>query len=194
MTRVYRCLLRVYPRWFRERYEAELVDAFVAERTRYRGRLGPIRFWMFIAKDLAISACRIRLAMARPAARRCRFTSEEKRHGSSRPGSSPRVSATGPPAGIHGGRGAVARARHRRQRRHLRVLRRLRPPPVRLPRARSRRHVRLDVPAHVERGEVHRGDLDPRVSRHQGGAHDSVRSRRSISATGTSRAAIGRSV
>ena len=69
MTRVYRCLLRVYPPWFRERFEAELVNAFVAERRRYRGRLGLIRFWMFIAKDLAISACRVRLTMAKPATR-----------------------------------------------------------------------------------------------------------------------------
>ena len=64
--------------------------------------------------------------------------------------------------------------RHRRQRDHLRVLRRLRPPSVRVSRARSRRHDRLDVSAHVERGAVHRGDLDSRVPRHQGDAHDSV--------------------
>jgi hypothetical protein len=64
MTRVYRCLLHVYPRWFREQYEADLVRAFTADRAHYQGRLGSIPFWMFVAKDLAISACRIRWAAA----------------------------------------------------------------------------------------------------------------------------------
>ena len=65
---------------------------------------------------------------ATPAAHVADSRSEEKRHGSPRPGSAPRVSTTGPPPGIHRGRGAFARPRHRRQRRDLRVLRRLRPP------------------------------------------------------------------
>lgn len=60
MTRVYLCLLRLYPRWFREQYRSDLLYAFEAERSRYRGRLGPIAFWTFIATDLAISAWRIR--------------------------------------------------------------------------------------------------------------------------------------
>jgi putative ABC transport system permease protein len=60
MTRVYRLLLRIYPRWFRDRYEAELVDAFAAERANVRGWFGPISFWVFIARDLAISGFRIR--------------------------------------------------------------------------------------------------------------------------------------
>jgi putative ABC transport system permease protein len=64
MTRVYRWLLRIYPRWFRDRYEAELVDAFAAERARSRGLPGLIGFCMFIARDLAVSACRIRWTAA----------------------------------------------------------------------------------------------------------------------------------
>ena len=67
MTGVYRRLLRVYPSWFRERYEADLVAAFAAERACYQGRLAQIRFWTFIAMDLAISACRLRLTTHRPA-------------------------------------------------------------------------------------------------------------------------------
>jgi putative ABC transport system permease protein len=66
MTRIYRYLLRAYPRWFRERYEADLVAAFAAERADYRGWLAPIRFWMFIVLDLSISACRIRLVPGGP--------------------------------------------------------------------------------------------------------------------------------
>ena len=65
MTRIYRYLLRAYPRWFRERYEAELVAAFAAERAGYRSWFAPIRFWMFIVLDLSISACRIRLVSGR---------------------------------------------------------------------------------------------------------------------------------
>jgi len=65
MTRIYRYLLRAYPRWFRERYEADLVAAFAAERAGYRDWFAPIRFWMFIVLDLVISACRIRLMSGR---------------------------------------------------------------------------------------------------------------------------------
>ena len=65
MTRIYRYLLRAYPRWFRERYEADLVAAFAAERAGYRGWFAPMRFWMFIVLDLSISACRIRLVSGR---------------------------------------------------------------------------------------------------------------------------------
>ena len=88
---------------------------------------------MFIVQDLATSACRIRWAGPTPPHAIDRVTSEEKRHGSSRPGSAPRVSATGAPARIHRGCGAVAGARHRRQRHHLCVLRRFRPPPFAYP-------------------------------------------------------------
>ena len=59
MTDVYRLLLRAYPRWFRERYAAELVAAFECERARARAeRLGAIRFWIWILSDLVVSACR----------------------------------------------------------------------------------------------------------------------------------------
>lgn len=61
MTRLYRWLLRVYPRWFRERFEADLVAAFIAERAGYRGRFGTIRFWAFIVRDLCVSAARLRV-------------------------------------------------------------------------------------------------------------------------------------
>lgn len=64
MTRVYRILLRVYPRWFRERYEAHLIEAFIAERRQRPGGLGLIGFWLFIAQDLATSACRLRWSAA----------------------------------------------------------------------------------------------------------------------------------
>lgn len=66
MSTIYRALLRVYPRWFRRRYEAELVADFAAERQRYRGRLGPARFWIAVVWDLSISAVHIRLARHRP--------------------------------------------------------------------------------------------------------------------------------
>lgn len=67
MTRLYRVLLRVYPRWFRERYEADLIEGFVAERARSHGGFGLLTFWLFIAHDLVTSACRLRwAALARP--------------------------------------------------------------------------------------------------------------------------------
>jgi putative ABC transport system permease protein len=64
MSRPYRVLVRIYPRWFREQYGAELLNAFAADRKRYDGRFGSIAFWMFIVSDLAISAYRIRCAPA----------------------------------------------------------------------------------------------------------------------------------
>jgi putative ABC transport system permease protein len=62
MRRIYRLLLGFYPRWFRDRYEAELLDAFAAERHRpeYAGVIGRIRFWMDITSDLVASAYRTR--------------------------------------------------------------------------------------------------------------------------------------
>ena len=54
----YRWLLRAYPRDFRERYEAELLEAFAVERGQYRGVFGALRFWAFIARDLSVSAYR----------------------------------------------------------------------------------------------------------------------------------------
>lgn len=60
MTRLYAALLRIYPRWFRDRYGAELIAAFEADRAndRHRGRLGACRFWIWILRDLAVSASR----------------------------------------------------------------------------------------------------------------------------------------
>ncbi len=63
MSRVYRVLLRAYPRWFRERYEAGLMEAFRADHRRAgeAGRMGLARFWIRIAVDLLASVCRTRL-------------------------------------------------------------------------------------------------------------------------------------
>jgi putative ABC transport system permease protein len=70
MTPLYRVLLRAYPRWFRERYETELLAAFAAERDRlrHRGFFGTLRFSLFIATDLFGSALRLRLDGTRPCA------------------------------------------------------------------------------------------------------------------------------
>ena len=60
MTWLYMVLLRVYPRWFRDRYGAELVAAFEADRARalQAGRQGAFRFWIWILRDLIVSAFR----------------------------------------------------------------------------------------------------------------------------------------
>jgi putative ABC transport system permease protein len=62
MTGLYRALLHLYPRWFRERYEEELVAAFVTDRAaaRYRGAAGRLAFWLHISSDLVLSARRLR--------------------------------------------------------------------------------------------------------------------------------------
>ena len=67
--RLYRLLLRAYPRWFRERYAGELLAAFASERRdpRYSRPSGAIRFWLHITNDLAASAARLRLAAPRAA-------------------------------------------------------------------------------------------------------------------------------
>jgi putative ABC transport system permease protein len=61
-TAVYRTLLRAYPRWFRERHEADLLHVFEAEHAepRYAGLLGLAGFWIHIAADLCVSATRVR--------------------------------------------------------------------------------------------------------------------------------------
>jgi putative ABC transport system permease protein len=66
VTRLYRILLRAYPRWFRARYGAELLAAFAGERRdpRHAGISGAIRFWRHIGVDLALTALRLRLARA----------------------------------------------------------------------------------------------------------------------------------
>lgn len=60
MTRFYAALLRIYPRWFRDRYGAELIAAFEADRSaeRHRGWLGTCRFGAWILRDLVVSASR----------------------------------------------------------------------------------------------------------------------------------------
>lgn len=60
MTRLYAALLRIYPRWFRDRYGAELIAAFEADRgsDRHRGWVGACRFWAWIVRDLVVSASR----------------------------------------------------------------------------------------------------------------------------------------
>ncbi len=62
MRRAYRWLLRVYPRWFRDRYERELLAAFALDRAdeRYCGPVGSLRFWAYILWDVARSATRVR--------------------------------------------------------------------------------------------------------------------------------------
>jgi putative ABC transport system permease protein len=59
---VYRALLRLYPRAFRDVYEHELLDTFDAQRRepRYRGAMGALIFWRDILRDLATSVARLR--------------------------------------------------------------------------------------------------------------------------------------
>ena len=60
MTGIYAALLRLYPRWFRDRYGAELIAAFEADRGSdcHRGAAGACRFWIWILGDLVVSAWR----------------------------------------------------------------------------------------------------------------------------------------
>ena len=61
MTRVYRLLLRVYPTWFRERFEGEILEAFAEERRLARdGGRSPLRFWIHTLADLLVSARAVR--------------------------------------------------------------------------------------------------------------------------------------
>ena len=64
MIRLYRLLLRAYPRWFRARYEAEMTRVFAEARAerRYSGPLGRMRFWLHILGDLCTSGARLRVA------------------------------------------------------------------------------------------------------------------------------------
>ena len=69
MTPLYRFLLHAYPRWFRARYESDLVAVFIEESRspRHASAIGRIRFWRHILSDLWISAWRVRLrAVHRP--------------------------------------------------------------------------------------------------------------------------------
>ncbi|HSR53971.1 MAG TPA: ABC transporter permease, partial [Acidobacteriota bacterium] len=61
--RIYRRLLRLFPKPFRQQYQESLVDAFRAQRSesRYRGLLGWARFWGEVTIDLTKTALRLRL-------------------------------------------------------------------------------------------------------------------------------------
>jgi putative ABC transport system permease protein len=67
VIRIYRWLLRLYPAQFRDRYRAELEEAFSAERLneRYSGLAGSTRFCTYILHDLVTSALRSRVAQVR---------------------------------------------------------------------------------------------------------------------------------
>jgi putative ABC transport system permease protein len=67
VNRLYRWLLRLYPAQFRDRYGAELEEAFRAERLneRHAGLAGSVRFCTYILHDLMTSALRTRLTQVR---------------------------------------------------------------------------------------------------------------------------------
>ena len=69
--RLYRILLMVLPRRFRETYGSDLLSAFGEERRdpRYRGIAGSLAFWIHILNDLLESAARQRTRQARRALR-----------------------------------------------------------------------------------------------------------------------------
>lgn len=62
MTWWLRLLLAAYPRWFRDRYGAEIAEACAAERRRpeHSGAMGASRFWLQTTSDLMLSAVRAR--------------------------------------------------------------------------------------------------------------------------------------
>ena len=65
-VRVFRFLLRLYPRDFRERYERELIEFFVDERTRVRRRtFEALGFRLITLRDLLATAIRLRAAQRR---------------------------------------------------------------------------------------------------------------------------------
>ena len=65
---LFRLLLRLYPKGFRERYRAELEGMFLESRreARYRGRFGAGRFWFDIIVDLVVGAWRQRRSSVVP--------------------------------------------------------------------------------------------------------------------------------
>jgi putative ABC transport system permease protein len=60
--RVYRLLIRLYPRSFRTRYRAELEAAFIDQRreSRYAGFAGAVRFWAHMVTDVFVAVTRLR--------------------------------------------------------------------------------------------------------------------------------------
>ena len=64
--RLYRLLLRVYPAWFRDRFELEILDAFAEDRRRARDRgRSALRFWIQTLADLLVSARAVRRSRRR---------------------------------------------------------------------------------------------------------------------------------
>lgn len=57
VRRLYAALLAMYPRWFRERYGADLLQAFDDRRSepRFRGGAGGLRLVLFLLQDFATS-------------------------------------------------------------------------------------------------------------------------------------------
>ena len=67
--RIYRRLLRIYPRAFRERYQDDLVAFFRQDREHAKygaGMLRPLRFWSATVADLFRAAARARVGANRP--------------------------------------------------------------------------------------------------------------------------------
>ena len=162
VMRVYRLLLRVYPAWFRQRFESEIVEAFAEERrlARASGR-SPLRFWIHTLADLVVSARAVRRGRRRTRPHSTRHVMEALRldlgHALAqlirRPGFS--IAAVLSLAlGIGGNAALFAFADgfvfH----------------PFAYPEPDRRRHHRLDLPAGVGRGALHRGDLGARVHGH----------------------------
>jgi predicted permease len=69
--RIFRWLTRLYPRDFRRRYAADLIETFRRDRTRptFAGPAGRLRFWRFVIRDLVSTALseRRQTALARRA-------------------------------------------------------------------------------------------------------------------------------
>lgn len=68
--RVFRVLLRLYPRNFRERFQEEMVDFFRArrlEQDRRHGTRGHVRLWLHLFADMMLNAPALHLRALRPA-------------------------------------------------------------------------------------------------------------------------------
>ena len=64
----HRLLLRVYPRWFRDEFGAELTRYLARQReeVRYRERVvGTVRFWWHAGTDAVTTGLTLRLSQAR---------------------------------------------------------------------------------------------------------------------------------
>ncbi len=62
METLYRALMRLLPKEFREAYRDSLVTALRTQRleSRYRGGLGGVRFWTEVLADVLWTAARLR--------------------------------------------------------------------------------------------------------------------------------------